>query len=1213
MKKILKNFDEVTEIRVDINGYKSFLNQKIKDLLITPINRRKKLNNWNTSFNSLIMIKNILPMKYTQIKKIVFFLFLLISNVHLYAQNEFKIDKIATVKTPDATAFESINFFPVNEYTGRTKVNIPNYTIDLDGISIPISISYNTGGVKVNTTSSRVGLNWNLNAGGLISRDVKGDDDFARNAESGDGCTAYTRAGWINRIINYTNPTLIQPSGLDREPDIFLVSAPGFSTQFTHNTDGTPFEITPTSSIIENYFNDPVKRFETMKITNSNGIEYTFSDREWNWVGFALYNSNDGPHQEISGNSWDSNTDINEAFNLMNTYSIYYQINNTLSALNLSSINNPITGRSVTYEYDDNYLLDYNRRIERDFKINGNFNSQTDYRHDLSLEKVLKKITFPQGTIDFIYNNERDDLVGAKRLIRIDVKDNNNKIIKRANFVQDYFTSIDNCTDPQCLRLRLKEIYFTDKNYVALPSYYFDYNSTKLPRRFSYKQDFMGYSNGVNVSSGYLYKPINYKKANQGRYSYIPFNTSGLGYQALPGNYSLESNLTYSKAAILEKITYPTGGYATFNYELNSFEFLGGEISGGGLRISSHKLYNSDNSLEREIDYNYLKGDGTTSGSILFVPRYFKGYDLSNYDLITQTTSNPYELTGSSYVGYSRVKIQESGNGYVINQYSSPQIEPNVYPNNYTIPPHGYSVVYSDYIVDGFANGTLPEIFQENEIKRGRLLTSQIFDESNSLLRDIVNDYSYKSFGEITTGKAYSIVYPGDVCDLLGEAYALFSSKIVSERYMLNKTTQRDFLSGGELRTETFLTYDANKPFLKEKRMVIANQTQTQKIEKRFYPYDTEVSSLPYMSNLVALNRISDLVKTEIYENVNLLNVGLTEYGNFGTNQIMPSIQKFAKGSNGLEDRLSYLNYDSVGNPLEVSIKEGSTTVYIWGYNQSKLIAKIENASYSDISSQVSNLQNLSDLDIDFTTEETLRTALNNLRNLSVLSNSLVTTYTYNPLVGVTSITDPSGYTLYYDYDDFNRLIYIKDKNEKILKSFAYNYNGVIVPKFTVSKVIDGGSGSVSISPTTVDQGGSCTVTLAPSSGYEVDYVKVGTTSYPVLNNTVIISNIVSDIVVNVKFKSITQVTFTVNPTWLSYDYLGIDKTVLVTASGSWTVTKSQLWITTSVTSGSGSGSFTIKPLVNSGSARTGKVTVTNGGTSILITVSQGASGGGIQ
>ncbi|MND90988.1 hypothetical protein D3C80_830940 [compost metagenome] len=49
-------------------------------------------------------------------------------------------------------------------------------------------------------------------------------------------------------------------------------------------------------------------------------------------------------------------------------------------------------------------------------------------------------------------------------------------------------------------------------------------------------------------------------------------------------------------------------------------------------------------------------------------------------------------------------------------------------------------------------------------------------------------------------------------------------------------------------------------------------------------------------------------------------------------------------------------------------------------------------------------------------------------------------TYTYDPLIGITSTTDVKGYTSYYIYDDFQRLKYIKDADGNILKESTYNY-----------------------------------------------------------------------------------------------------------------------------------------------------------------------------
>lgn len=70
--------------------------------------------------------------------------------------------------------------------------------------------------------------------------------------------------------------------------------------------------------------------------------------------------------------------------------------------------------------------------------------------------------------------------------------------------------------------------------------------------------------------------------------------------------------------------------------------------------------------------------------------------------------------------------------------------------------------------------------------------------------------------------------------------------------------------------------------------------------------------------------------------------------------------------------------------------------------------------------------------------------AIDELRLLPV--NAQVTTYTYDPLVGVTSVTDTKNLITYYEYDDFQRLMNIKDKDGNIIKNYLYyttNQSGV--------------------------------------------------------------------------------------------------------------------------------------------------------------------------
>ncbi|WP_276483681.1 hypothetical protein [Paraflavitalea pollutisoli] len=76
---------------------------------------------------------------------------------------------------------------------------------------------------------------------------------------------------------------------------------------------------------------------------------------------------------------------------------------------------------------------------------------------------------------------------------------------------------------------------------------------------------------------------------------------------------------------------------------------------------------------------------------------------------------------------------------------------------------------------------------------------------------------------------------------------------------------------------------------------------------------------------------------------------------------------------------------------------------------------------------------------------------LTNVTNITVSGDSIdevrlcsegaqMTTYTYDPLFGLTSTCDANNRIIYYEYDGFGRLKHVRDENKNILKRYDYQF-----------------------------------------------------------------------------------------------------------------------------------------------------------------------------
>ncbi|MEY8762019.1 hypothetical protein AB8P06_20600, partial [Chryseobacterium sp. MD-1] len=201
---------------------------------------------------------------------------------------------------------------------------------------------------------------------------------------------------------------------------------------------------------------------------------------------------------------------------------------------------------------------------------------------------------------------------------------------------------------------------------------------------------------------------------------------------------------------------------------------------------------------------------------------------------------------------------------------------------------------------------------------------------------------------------------------------------------------------------------------------------------------------------LITANMIGIPLETKTVEKQNATDTGKTisrtetKYDN-SANLLPSSVLSYDIQSNSSSTEVTYNKYDSKGNIQQYTTKNGIPVAIVWGYNNTQPIAKVEGATYDQLVSLglISAIVTASDSDAATPANEpALITALDNFRKNTNLSAYQITTYTYDPLIGVTSITPPSGIREVYVYDTANRLQEIRQdsKTGKLLKEFKYNY-----------------------------------------------------------------------------------------------------------------------------------------------------------------------------
>lgn len=203
------------------------------------------------------------------------------------------------------------------------------------------------------------------------------------------------------------------------------------------------------------------------------------------------------------------------------------------------------------------------------------------------------------------------------------------------------------------------------------------------------------------------------------------------------------------------------------------------------------------------------------------------------------------------------------------------------------------------------------------------------------------------------------------------------------------------------------------------------------------YDYPKDRSSTVYQE-MVDANQVSHVIQTEEFINSQSTIKIENEFRSINNGYQVDEI-KVSKNPHSAEIRMKVHSYDSYGNAKEVSQNTGSKTSYLWGYHGQYLLAKIENASFNSIPfglrSAAINASNATGTNYN---EQALLAALDALRD--GMPQAMVTTFTHKPLIGISTVSDAKGNTQTFFYDDFGRLIQVKDEQGNLVNELKYQY-----------------------------------------------------------------------------------------------------------------------------------------------------------------------------
>lgn len=435
--------------------------------------------------------------------------------------------------SPSVASLGKFIDMPISHYAGIPEIMVPLFSVKEGIISVPIALRFHASGLKVEDIPGWVGAGWSLEAGGTISRIVRGLPDEETY-------------GFFNtcKLIPEDDPDDVADYQLlknladgifDGEPDLYYFNFNGNTGKFfIHPELGAvtiPYrkiEITPS------YDQYGLAGF---RIRTADGMQYYF-----------------GQYNSANPESFGDGIEYTRV-QLKGPDPQEYR-----TAWHLMEIISPDGKDRITFRYEGYYLSYDVRFSETEYLTSDQFYPcaipdkkrniiKSQVVHDPA--KKIREIIFTHASLEFFSSDGRKDLYTGQKLDSVLLKSKDGTILRRWFLSYDYFEADVHTSENQMynFRLRLDSVWESGTDRKK-PPYRFLYDNDGVPARDSNGQDHWGYFNGKNLHVSTTLPQIDsYEGADR------------------------EPDGKYMLAGSLKRLYYPTGGYTDFQFEPNEIRY----------------------------------------------------------------------------------------------------------------------------------------------------------------------------------------------------------------------------------------------------------------------------------------------------------------------------------------------------------------------------------------------------------------------------------------------------------------------------------------------------------------------------------------------------------------------------------------------------------------------------------------------------------------